>query len=151
MLLEKELNKTQKLVNLFIRLKYSIETSDGLMAFCYTCGKCWLLETTKDWKNYHAGHYWKADKRSGHQSVRFDLNNIRPQCKKCNTYRGGMMAEFSYNLLNEIGREEFEKLAIRAKQPKKWTISELREIQMKISLELNEMPGKLKYYRKIFG
>jgi uncharacterized protein YaiE (UPF0345 family) len=147
--LNSELEKTQKLVNLYIRLKYAIETNEGLMAKCYTCGKTWLLQTSEDWKNYHAGHYWKADKKSGHQSVRFNLNNIRPQCKKCNTFRGGMMAEFAFALTEEIGHEAVQNLGRLAKMPKKWTIQELQEIQMKIN-ELflsEEMQRKLKFYK----
>ncbi len=150
--LEKEIKKTQDLVNLYIRLKYTLKIHNGgLLAKCYTCGKVWPLETSQDWKNYHAGHYWKADKRSGHQAVRFDLDNIRPQCSQCNTFRGGMMSEFAFNLIREIGEQKFTELGIRAKQPKKWSINELQSLQRDINLLFlnDELQEKLKIYKDV--
>lgn len=149
--LDKELKKTQDLVNLYIRLKYALKIHNGLLARCYTCGKTWMLETSDDWKKYHAGHYWKADKRSGHQSVRFHLDNIRPQCSQCNTFRGGMMAEFAFNLVNDIGEQKFMDLGILAKKPKKWTILELEKLQLELNglFLKDDLPEKLKIYKQV--
>lgn len=141
-------NKAQDMVNLYIRLRYALNTSDGLMAKCYTCRSVWLLDSAEDKRKYHAGHYWKADKRSGHQNTRYDHDNIRPQCLACNRYKGGMMAEFGDKLLEELGEQKFRELGIRAKQPKKWTALELEQIitEHKKLLAEPEIANKLKLY-----
>ena len=145
--LEKEIEKTQRLVNYYIRLKCAKITPDGLVGICYTCGKIMLLLGDNK-KHYHAGHYWKADKKSGHQSVRFHFDNIRPQCSGCNTYRGGMMAEFAQKLIEEIGIDRFNKLGIMAKMPKKFNFTELEQIRLVVSELLleDEMQEKIKLY-----
>jgi len=106
----------------FIRLKHSEE---GLCT-CYTCGSVLPI------KQVDNGHYQKRV----HKVVRYNENNCRPQCKKCNgnTLHNGKQVEFRINLINEIGLSEVEVIENSIKENGKYTTSFYKE--------------KADYYRK---
>lgn len=64
---------------------------------CVTCGSRGDLD---------AGHYW-------HNCLDFDPMNINAQCRKCNRFQGGNLAEYGAYLLNKYGEEKMKDLEKR--------------------------------------
>lgn len=60
--------------------------------------KCFTCETTGHWKEFDAGHFIKVS----FKGLKFNENNVKPQCTKCNRFLGGNEGEFAYRLNNEI-------------------------------------------------
>lgn len=100
----------QRLVNKYVRNR------DG--KFCISCNKS--VNGKVD-----AGHFFSV---GNYPSVRFDLRNISSQCIRCNQYNGGSLPEYRKYLIEKIGQEEFEELESIARNPKTYTIEELKEI-----------------------
>jgi len=100
----------QQVVNKYIRLR-----DKGQL--CISCQKKPLKE--------NAGHFFNAN---NHWSVRFDERNIHLQCEHCNTYLSGNLIEYREHLINKIGITDFEDLSKTAKQTRKYTKEELKEI-----------------------
>ena len=91
----------------FVRIKYLYTVSNNeAIAKCYTCGK---IQTSR---YLECGHW----QRRGYKSVRYDPNNARPQCKKCNYYRSGVPEVFEINLIKEIGEDKVQELKSLAQQ-----------------------------------
>lgn len=88
-------------------------------AECYTCYRKFL------WKELHAGH-WK------HRVLDFDSRNLRSQCNFCNTYKGGMLDEYTLRLIRENGLEWVEKLRQDAAQHPGYKLEELKEIYIRL-------------------
>ena len=58
---------------------------------CYTC-LCWFK-----WKTQmDCGHYI-------HNRLDYELNNLKPQCKRCNKWLHGNLAIYGERLIEEIG------------------------------------------------
>lgn len=86
----------------YIRTLYS----DNGYVSCFTCGD------VLDIKEIDNGHYQKR----AHQATRYNEDNCKPQCKKCNgdTAGNGRQDVFRVNLVKQIGEErvlEVERLA----------------------------------------
>lgn len=117
-------NKTDKWFSQYIRLKYADE--NGIVR-CYTC------DTPHHWKELDCGHYVKRQ----HQETRFNENNCRPQCRKCNWFMQGNDVEFRKRLIEEIGEQKVLLLESARRNTKKYTKFELdllaKEYQKKIS------------------
>ena len=71
--------------------------NDRGLVECYTCNKLFYI------KNIQCGHFIGR----GHYSTRFDIRNVRPQCKLCNGMRGGEPGAYARRLIKEIGMDEF--------------------------------------------
>ena len=114
----KELIKAlDKEFSYFIRKSHS---KRGL-AECYTC--LWI----DDWKRMDCGHYMSRK----HLSTRWDPDNAKPQCKRCNQFHGGQPESFRLRL----GEELSTKLEQDAREVVKWSNEDLEDL--------------LKRYRKI--
>ena len=87
---------------------------------CISCGKYTTLQ---------AGHYYSAGK---HPEIRFNEDNVHGQCLSCNYYKSGDLINYTYNLIDRIGKDRFEKLKFQvalSKQIKhKWDKFYLIEI-----------------------
>lgn len=62
---------------------------------CVTCNKKIY------WKEIQAGHFMSRK----HYSIRWDLRNVKPQCKACNVFRYGEQFKYSLYLGNELSNE----------------------------------------------
>lgn len=91
----------------FIRINnlYTISQNEPI-AKCYTCGKISAS------RYLECGHW----QRRGYKSIRYDPNNARPQCKKCNYYRSGVPEVFEINLIKEIGEDKVLELKSKAQE-----------------------------------
>lgn len=65
---------------------------------CYTCSK-----TITELDDAHTGHW----RKKGILSIRhkYDLRGLRVQCAHCNKYLDGNEAQYTLNLIREIGQE----------------------------------------------
>jgi 5-methylcytosine-specific restriction endonuclease McrA len=95
--LKKELDKW---FSLYVRLTSSI----NCMTACYTCN------TIKHYKQMHAGHFQSRR----YLATRWHLNNVKPQCPRCNLFAQGEQYTFGKLLDVRVGEgtsEELHKLA----------------------------------------
>jgi len=80
------------------------------------CFKCISCSKVKPNEKLQAGHFRSA----GHYpSVRFNEKNVHGQCKRCNLFLSGNLADYAKNLTAKIGTEgmqEIEDLVGRSKQ-----------------------------------
>lgn len=101
----------QTVVNKYIRER------DNLLP-CVSCG---FNGTSRQW---HAGHYMPMGSNG---SIRYHEDNIFKQCSVCNNHLSGNLANYRLELINRIGIEKVEWLESQ-KEPKKWSVEELKNI-----------------------
>jgi len=120
-----------KLCSLYIR--QSAADQNGY-AKCYTCG------TVKLWKELQAGHGIGGRTNA----ILFESKIIKPQCQSCNIGRGGNYEVFVMKLIKEIGLEEYERILQLKRQPKKFTLDELENLQDYFTTELELLDRAMK-------
>lgn len=81
---------------------------------CYTCGKRIWDEELGEWtiKGLQAGHFW-------HGVLDFDEENIHAQCRQCNHFKSGSLAEYSARLIHDMGKKKFDALDKRHREAQK--------------------------------
>jgi hypothetical protein len=124
MTLSDYLKLTQQIFNKYIRLRDKHE-------LCISC--------QKPPKKQNAGHYFSS---GGHSNVRFNEDNVHLQCEHCNTFLSGSLIEYRKNLINKIGIEKYESLESKAKDTRKFTKDELKELMQKYKLKCKELENK---------
>ncbi len=126
-----------------IRLRDTKRSNGEYYSQCISCDKYILLnsEAKSETKEYHAGHYWREDQ---YNSVRFDEDNIHGQCLRCNRFLHGNLAEYEINLQRKIGKERFEQLKLRRNIPKKFSPSELEELERHFEERIEQEKIRLK-------
>ena len=107
----------QDLDQIVSRIVRQIESDKHGNVTCYTCGYY------GEWKKFDCGHYI-----SRHiMALRWDLRNLKPQCKKCNQILYGNLESFTKALEIEtpgITNILFEE----SRNIKKWSKEELKEL-----------------------
>jgi hypothetical protein len=83
------------------------------------------ISCEKPAKKENAGHFFNAN---NHWSVRFDERNVHLQCEHCNTFLSGSLINYRENLIKKIGIGEFNVISEIAKETRKFTIDEVKEI-----------------------
>jgi hypothetical protein len=73
----------------------------------------------------NAGHYYNAN---NHYNLRFDERNVHLQCEHCNTFLSGNLINYRENLIKKIGIGEYNVISEIAKETRKFTIEEVKEI-----------------------
>ncbi len=89
---------------------------------CYTCEAVLDVHC----KQLHMGHFLNTYR---YAAVRYEEDNIRPQCLNCNVMKHGNLDVFERNLRAELGEKRFEALKFRARPTRKFTDLELMEIR----------------------
>lgn len=113
---QRAMQKADKYCSLFVRLSNCDENG---YCECYTCYK------RLHWKSMTC---WHKDSRQW-ITVRYDLDNVRPQCWGCNSklYWNGRPVEFELHLIDEIWEERVKavhnKVLLEARDPVKYTLS----------------------------
>lgn len=87
---------------------------------------------------YHAGHYRTV---GGNPELRFEELNVWKQCAPCNDHLHGNIVNYRIELLRRIGEEKLAWLE-GPHEPKKYTISELKEIKATYRKKANELLKK---------
>ena len=105
--------KLDKVFSIWVRSK---DADHAGMVDCFTCG------VTKSWKyEIDAGHFQSR----GKYATRWDEQNVKPQCKRCNGFRGGEQYLFSKHLDLEHGDGTAEWLEFESNQTARFTNDEL--------------------------
>jgi len=87
--------------------------SNGICT-CVTCDRNFF------WKQIQAGHFMSRK----HYSTRWDLENVKPQCPKCNVFNQG--EQYKYSLY--LGKEISEKLLEKSRQIQKFTYNDIEAL-----------------------
>ena len=107
--------KLDKIFSIWIRSK---DADHAGMVDCFTCG------VTKNWKyEIDAGHFQSR----GKYETRWNEQNVFPQCKRCNGFRGGEQYRFAKNLDALYGEGTAEWLEFESNQSARFTNEELLE------------------------
>ena len=105
--------KLDKIFSIWIRSK---DADHAGMVDCFTCG------VTKNWKyEIDAGHFQSR----GKYETRWNEQNVKPQCKRCNGFRGGEQYRFAKNLDALNGEGTAEWLEFESNQSARFTNDEL--------------------------
>ena len=91
--------KADKAVREYCRALY---LQDGGYYICFTCGAIKTLE------HITIGHFRKR----GNMALRYNLDNIRMQCVKCNNFLQGNDIIFERNLRKELGNQKVDLLMV---------------------------------------
>ena len=118
----------EKAFNSFIRTRDKDEPCISCMEF--------RKETAKNQgSNFHAGHYKSVGAKA---ELRFNELNCHKQCAHCNNFLSGNMADYRLNLIKKISLEKVEWLE-GPHEPKKYTCSELKEIELMYKQKLKDL------------
>ncbi len=101
-------------------------------AQCVTCG------ALSHWQELHAGHF--VPKGRG-LSVYFVEENVHPQCPACNTYKGGMLIEYTRFMQGMYGIEFVDELLALAKTKKHMRLSDYEAIETEYRQKFQELEG----------
>ena len=107
--------KLWNIISRYVRIKAS---NDFGYVTCYTCSKPF------QWDDVDAGHGISG--RSN--SVLFDLELIRPQCRYCNRMKHGEEYIFGTRLNEENGVGWYEQKKIDSRKPLKYYRTDLEEM-----------------------
>lgn len=94
----------KKADRIFQRMRVLEECDANGYGFCITC------QTRLHSSNLDGGHFIGKGMGGAFLSVRYEKNNVWPQCKKCNRFESGNHSIFRDNLIKIVGREELERL-----------------------------------------
>jgi hypothetical protein len=84
---------------------------------------------------FDAGHFLS---RGAKPHLRFDERNCHAQCKRCNRYLSGNIANYRERLIVRIGLQEVLSLESN-NQPAHWTIDDLKEIKRHYTQKTKEL------------
>lgn len=106
----------QNIVNRYCRLRDSY-TNGG--AGCISCGK-WTTADDGD-----GGHFIPAK----HSATRFDERNVNLQCRRCNRFLHGNLANYYVGMVKKYGQETVDELMSRQHEGKRWKDDEIKELR----------------------
>ena len=113
------IKKLDKVFSQYIRLK---DADHAGYVSCFTCGM------TKSWKELDAGHFQSR----GKYATRYHEENVKPQCKRCNGFRGGEQYQFALNLGTDLADE----LVYLSNQPARltndWLLEKIKHYQQEV-------------------
>lgn len=92
------------------------------------------ISCKNDWKpNFQAGHGYAA---GSFETLKYNLNNIHGQCEQCNLRKEGDFFNYSLNLPERIGVENYNELVrlagIDKQFSKVWNVENLKQIRASI-------------------
>ena len=105
--LKKELDKV---FSQYIRL---VNADHRGYCICFTCG------VEKHWKEIQAGHFMSRK----HNATRWHLDNVKPQCVKCNMFNQGEQYRFG----QELGPDTAEKMEWLSKTTMRLNVYDLQQ------------------------
>ena len=122
-----ELTKeAQKEFNAYIRVRDERQP-------CISCGQA--LDSSGVGGGFDCGHYRST---GAAKHLRFHPDNAHGQCKHCNRWLSGRVADYRIGLLGRIGEERLLQLEAN-NEVHKWTKDELRAIKAEYRAKTNEL------------
>jgi len=97
---------------LFSKYIKQTHSHDGINCSCYTCGKSIMIGD----RDCQAGHWIPRT----YSPTKYEEDNVRPQCSRCNEFNAGMPVHFERNLRLELGCERVEQMKRDSLKPWKW-------------------------------
>lgn len=123
-------NKVAEKLQELVRLKYA--DKDGYIT-CVTCNKRGYWE--KD--GMQGGHFIERAK------LRLVEENIHPQCEGCNGFKMkhsvACVLDYEDYMVDTYGRDFVYQLRIRANQPQKYSMPELRDMLADLKTRIKEL------------
>lgn len=90
---------------------------------CISCGAKWN-------DTFQCGHHYKSET---FETLRFNLDNLNGQCRRCNLHLEGAFDNYALNLPKRIGKERYDNLVSLAKVDKQfekvWNVDNLKEVR----------------------
>lgn len=120
------IRRLDQLTSEYVRRKSS--NRNGI-ATCYTCG------VRKDWREMDCGHYIKRSRIN----TRWDLDNLRCQCKECNQILSGNYGIYHTKIKNELGEEKINDLFNKARSCHKITTPEIYDMIEEMKKKIKEL------------
>ena len=118
----KIVKKLDVIFSQYIRLKYADKNG---MVKCFTC------DSKFHWKKIQNGHF----RSRRYYATRWNEQNCRPQCVRCNMFDSGRAYEFSQQLGEKLSNEMF----MLSQQTVKFTIDELNDMVRHYTCEVKRM------------
>lgn len=97
---------TKKADRLFQRARVLQECDEVGYAFCISC----RYPQRKHHTQLDGGHFVSKGNGGSFFSVRYEKNNVWPQCISCNRFQTGNYSLYRDNLIKLIGRQEVERI-----------------------------------------
>jgi len=124
---KKELIKVlDRIFSEYIRLEAA---DDNGFVSCITCG------SIHHWKDIDCGHFIPRAR----EAVRYDSMNCKPQCKRCNRFRGGEHDIFRQELIENYGKETIEQMEYKAKIGGAYDAYQLREMIIEYRAKVKQL------------
>ena len=114
----------KKADRLFQRLRVLEEVDEQGYGFCITCIKPVRLHHSK----LDGGHFIGKGLGGAFLAVRYEKNNVWPQCIRCNRFQSGNYSIYRDNLIKIVGVVEVERLEKEKYKPIVFLRSFLEEI-----------------------
>lgn len=90
---------------------------------CISCGVKWN-------DTFQCGHHYKSET---FETLRFNLDNLNGQCRRCNLHLDGAFDNYALNLPKRIGKERYNCLVSLAEVDKQfekvWNVENLKEVR----------------------
>lgn len=94
----------KKADSLFQRKRVMEEVDEFGYALCITC------ETRFHYSSLDGGHFIGKGLKNSFLAVRYERNNVWPQCVSCNRFQSGNHSIYRDNLIKLVGVQEVERL-----------------------------------------
>jgi len=119
-----------RIISNYVRIK---EADSSGVNICFTCGRKF------HWENLDCGHYIQRSE----SGLRFDLQNLRPQCRRCNTLHETNTKPYTDKLEAE-NKGITEYLIEQSRQVTKLSMNDLKELRISMQEKLRIAQSKLK-------
>tara|TARA_R100001594_G_scaffold142473_2_gene189417 strand:- start:993 stop:1370 length:378 start_codon:yes stop_codon:yes gene_type:complete len=113
------IKKLDKVFSQYIRLK---DADHAGYVNCFTCG------VSKNWREVDAGHFQSR----GKYATRWNEDNVKPQCKRCNGFRGGEQYQFALNLGTDLADELVYLSNQPARLTNEWLLEKIKHYQQEV-------------------
>jgi len=121
----------QMLINKYARLRDQLENG-------YRCCTCPHTTGQMD-----GGHFLPT---SGYSAIRYNINQIHQQCKRCNRFNGGMPKEYRVFMINKYGLEYVEKLESTKGELRSYSVEFYQRIIKILRVKIRKLEPKIKEF-----
>lgn len=122
--------RLDKLVSVICRLSNVWVANENIAwVKCATCG------TSLPWTKIQCGHYIPRHR----ESTRFNMDNVRPQCPRCNNYHEGEHWLMRKKLVEELGEERVQHMEFVAE---KWGLQHQPDAWLEYEIEARKPIAK---------
>lgn len=118
--------KADKIFSQYVRRFYSFPSGQ---CSCVTCGYSY------HWKDIQAGHYVSRS----WLGLRWSMENVFPQCVRCNIFLKGNKELFALFLVRKFGANYLELLEQKKRRITKMSVSDYQDLISKLTDDLHSL------------